>query len=140
MSFGARSTGYSAPAGPNASLPATLTVQDETFQPTTATASFTLNSDGTYSSVGSLFAPSGTWQTGTGTGSSYEARLTVTSGSFSSGTTGSWLVLSTNRTWTNTRSGSPGSATGTGTLEIRDAVTLSVLTSSTLTVTAFMDF
>lgn len=126
MSFGARPTGYSAPAGPNASLPAYLSVSDN-VPSGTSTASFTLNSGGTYSSVGSLFAPSGTWQTGTGTGSSYDARMTVSSGSFTSGTTGSWISLSSNRTWSLSTT---GAASVTGTLEIRDAATTAVLTSS----------
>lgn len=126
MSFAARPTGYSAPAGPNASLPANLNVSDN-VPSGTSTASFTLSSGGTYSSVGNAGAPSGTWQTGTGTGSSYDARMTVSGGGFTSGTTGSWVSLSSNRTWSlSTTSNAFASAT----LEIRDAATTTVLTSS----------
>lgn len=131
MSFGARPTGYS---GPNASLPASLYVEDNASAGS-STASFTMNSNGTYSSVGNLSSVSGTWQTGTGTGSSYDVRVTLITGTFSSGTTGTWVSLSTTRSWSCVQS-SPGFKYTNATLEIRDASTLAVLATSDLTVQA----
>jgi hypothetical protein len=137
VSFAARPTGYSGPTAPAASLPASLSVANG--EPSgTSTASFTMNSNGTYSSVGNSGAPSGTWQTGSGTGSSYDVKVTVSAGAFDSGTTGSWLSLSSNRTWEiSTTSLYPGES-ATATIEIRDASTLSVLASSNLSVEAYI--
>ena len=132
MSFGARPTGYSAPLGPAASLPANLYVEQNNPSGS-ATASFTMNSNGTYSSVGNLSSESGTWQTGSGTGASYDVRVTLIDGSFDSGTTGSWLSLSSSRTW------SMSTTTiqfANSTIEVRDASTLVVLTTSSLFVQA----
>jgi hypothetical protein len=70
-----------------------------------------------------------------GTASQYEIRMTTTSGTFSSGTTGSWLSLGTTRTWTRQRT-SVGISTVTATVEIRDATSLVVLDTATITITA----
>lgn len=122
----------------NASLPTPLDVFSLAVSPNTATASFTLNSNGTYSSFGTFFNPSGTWKIGGGIGLNYEARLTVVSGSFSGASTGVWLSVGSNRTWSVSRS-SPGSTSASGTLEIRDATSGTVFTNSTLTITAEVD-
>ena len=124
--------------GLNASLPSSLSVEDLVLNPNTATASFTLNSGGIYTSSGNITAPSGTWKTGTGVGSDYETRLTVTSGSFSGSGTGSWLSLGTTRTWYKTQSG-VGTADAGGTVEIRNASTGTVYTSSVLSLFATVE-
>lgn len=60
----------------------------------------------------------------------YEVRATAVSGAPDSGATGTWLDLATSRLWSK--------ATGTAVLfmEIRDAVTLAVLSSATITLQA----
>lgn len=122
-------------ASTNASLPTPLDVYSIAVSPSTATTSFTLNSNGAYTSNTGV---SGTWKIGGGLGSSYEARLTVTSGSFSGGSTGVWVSLGSDRTWSVSRS-TLGSTSASGTLEIRDATSGLVFTSSTLTLTAEVD-
>lgn len=66
------------------------------------------------------------------TGALFEARLTVNSGSVSSGTTGAWLALSSNRGWTQSRP-TVGLQTANVTLEIRKASSGTVLASKTFT-------
>lgn len=107
----------------------------------TATATFTLNSSGVAqaTTVGNASTPpagttnyTGEWMI-TPPNSAYEARATLVSGTLSSGTTGSWLALSTSRAWSVTISvaAGGGSATKDCTIlvEIRDASTLAVLDS-----------
>ena len=57
----------------------------------------------------------------------YECRATVTSGSLTSGTSGSWLDFTSDRTWQK------NSGTCIFTLEIRDKYTTSVVKSVTIT-------
>lgn len=70
--------------------------------------------------------------------SGYETRATVTAGGSSggtfTGTTGSWLNLGTTRTWNLSNDVSGAYSYRTLTVEIRDASTLSVLTSATITI------
>lgn len=61
-----------------------------------------------------------------GASANYECHCAVSSGSLSSGTTGSWLSLSSSRTWSTN-----GSATLT--VQLRDAHTSTVLDSCTVT-------
>jgi hypothetical protein len=110
-----------------ASLPASLYIW--AVRPTNA--SITLNSSGAYSTTGSG-GGSGTWMNG-GTGADYEARATLVSGTLTSGTTGTWLALSTSRTWQR-NSPVSGVLTAQITLEIRLAASpFTVLTSSSVT-------
>jgi len=87
------------------------------------TASFTLNSNGTCSATAAPITDEANYpanwatSTTTGIGSSYWARVTVTSGSLTSGTTGSWVQLSSNTTWSKNTTGT-GGATVLFTLEI----------------------
>ena len=62
-------------------------------------ASYSLLNDGTYSITG---AGTGNWLTPAlaALASLWEVKVDPTSGSFASGTTGSWLSLGTTRTWT----------------------------------------
>ena len=72
-----------------------------------------------------------------GSAASFEARATVTSGSLTSGTTGSWLNLGTTRTWT--RNDTTFDAVPTEcvmTVEIRHATTLVVHATATITLSA----
>jgi hypothetical protein len=102
---------------------------NETDTPT-ATATFSINSDGTYSG-------GGTWNGSSSVGSSYEVKATATSGTLTSGTTGSWLSLSSNRSWSKTDTTQNNVAvTVTFRLDIRAAGTTTVLDSASITLTA----
>lgn len=95
-------------------------------------AGFELQNDG--DCVASNGAGTGTvdWVTpsDTTTAAYYEAKVDATAGSFSSGTTGTWLALSSSRSWTiNT-----GSVTFN--VSIREAVTGLVRTTQSVTMSA----
>jgi hypothetical protein len=93
------------------------------------TASFTISSNGTYTS--------GTWNSSSTVGSGYEVKATLTSGSLTTGTTGSWLSLSSNRTWTLTDSTQDDNLERTVfTLSIRAAGSATVLDTATITLQA----
>jgi hypothetical protein len=106
------------------------------FAPDDATAAYRLNSNG---QVESLVNGSPTtleqWCTPTSAAGNYEARVTVTSGALSSGTTGTWLALSTSRTWSVTQSGA-GSSFCSFTVEIRRTGTTTVLDSALIDLVA----
>lgn len=100
----------------------------------TATASFSLQNDGDIeaTNLGNPAADIGDWVAPkAAAGAAYECRMSVDSGTFTSGTTGSWLALDTTRAWTKAQTGA-GNATCQGTLEIRRASDGTVLTSSTV--------
>jgi hypothetical protein len=70
------------------------------------TATYTLESDGDVMSDSTIFGPvdEGDWITPKANApSDYEARATLNSGTMTSGTTGSWLALTSNRSWTLTQ-------------------------------------
>lgn len=106
----------------------------------TATASITYESDGGLSSVGNDSAVgSATWLVNSVTGSDYEIRVLVTSGTFSTGiSTGSWATLNTDRTWTVSRA-SLGTKTCTATVEIGLVGTSTALDTATITLTATVE-
>jgi hypothetical protein len=108
-----------------------VNAEDTAESPASASLSYALNSDGSSNEGGTA----GTWLIGSTSGSLYEARATVSSGSLSSGTTGSWLALSSNRAWRVTRS-SLGTSTCTFLVEIRDAATQTAQDSATITLAA----
>lgn len=116
-------------------LPGTLTETDLIASPGVANATLTFNSDGTYAA--SDGTPSGNWATpgSVGIGAGYDIRWTTGTGTLSTGTADTWQSLSTNRVYGRNRTG-VGSNEATGTIEIRDASTLAVLTSSAGTLTA----
>ena len=116
-------------------LPSDIAITDITAAPNDALARFLLNSNGTYTCIGSIAPANGTWLRGTGTGADYEARVTVTSGAFTSGTVGSWVSLGVNQAWEVEETG-VGVVTAEGTVEIRDAVSGVIFTSCNLTLTA----
>lgn len=94
------------------------------------TVTYSVNSNGTLSGTGYA----GTWNSDSTAGSGYEVKATVTSGSLTTGTTGSWLALSSNRTWTVTDSTQDdGAEQATMTLEIRAVGTTAVLDTATIT-------
>lgn len=111
--------------------------------PTNSSGFVKLDSDGSLyknAAIGANGLPEAVdyvWRTGTGPSSAYEARATETSGTVDSGTVGSWVSLGSDQTWAKNRtSDAPGTNTCTITLEIRDAVTLVVYASASITLTA----
>lgn len=118
-----------------------ISISDETvsalsFAPVDASAGYRLNSNGEVESLtnGSPVTLQ-QWCTPTSAAGDYEARVTVNSGSLSSGTTGTWLALSTSRTWSVVQSGA-GSSSCNFTVEIRRTGTTTVLDSATIDLVA----
>ena len=105
-----------------------------------ANAAYRLSTDGlVYAGRGATFISyisTETWNTVPATVGNYEARATSTSGDApTGGTLNSWLSLASIRTWT--MQASPGNSRfGDILVEIRDAVSLVVLTSATITLEA----
>lgn len=79
----------------------------------------------------------GDWETGGFDSGDYDCQATLNSGTLDGGSdaTGSWLSLSTTRTWEVTRT-NVGANSANLTIEIRDATTLAVLDSGTINLTA----
>lgn len=101
-----------------------------------ATASYVVANNGTVQNHAAAVLE--TWLNGSG-GSvgNYEVRATVTSGSVTSGTTGSWLSCSTSRTWSVLNSAADNSTlTAVMTVEIRLASSGVVQDSATITLEA----
>ncbi len=106
------------------------------FSPNSASVSYTLNTNGNVSTesdgvIGQWIVP----QVGMG---SYEARATLNSGSVTSGTTGSYLALSSTRAWGILRS-SVGNTSAGLTIEIRRIGSATVLATATVTLSANVD-
>lgn len=111
-------------------------VQRIVVDPVDATASYELESDG---DIAVNLADSGDWITPkAAAGAAYECRATVVSGTFTSGTFGSWLPLSSTRSWSLLRS-TIGTSTASMTLEIRRASDGVVLDSATISFTATVE-
>jgi autotransporter-associated beta strand protein len=110
------------------------------IDPDDAYAGFALYSTGSIGVVeGSAlsYANVGTWRL-SGASSDYEARVTVNSGSLTSGTTGSWLALSASREWYLARTTS-GTSTATITVEIRRVSDSVVVASKSVTLTSTVE-
>lgn len=129
----------------NAQLQA-ATYTNTNVTPTNSSAYIRLDSDGGAYSNAATGANGGvdtlryTWMLGVGPSSAYEARATLTAGTLSSGTVDTWLGLGTDRNWQRDRtSDTAGTDSATITLEIRDAVTLVVYASKSVTLQAVVD-
>ena len=123
------------------SVPATLSDQTNTISTADATTSFTVSNTGAISSVENN-SMAGTWLTA-GNASQVDVRLTqvsLTGGSMAGSALATWLNCGTSRTWslTNTTNGT-STYTFTGTLEFRDATTLAVLDTATVTLSAIVE-
>ena len=110
---------------------------DDLFVNNPASAGYSLTSAGNISVVpGGIPSPAGVWispQTGM---SGYDARATVSSGSggtLTGSATATWLNLGTTRTWTLSSGTSGLFCSRVLTVEIRDATTLTVLATATIT-------
>lgn len=101
--------------------------------PTDSTATWTILLDGTCTSTGEATY---TWLL-SGANSDYEIFVSVTSGALTSGATGLWLVLSSSRAYSVTRTSNVvGSDSATLACQIRRVSDGVVLATSTVTVTA----
>jgi len=107
---------------------------DTAVNPFNPNATYTLTNGGdVQTNAGSI----GSWVVPTSAaGSAYEARLSYVSGStITTGTAGSWLSLGTSRNW-GLSTTSVGTVSGVYTAEIRNASTLAVLATATITFSA----
>lgn len=114
-------------------LSATTTILTAITDTTTqATASISVNSDGT--TTVSYYGDAPAWHNApaAGLGASFWANVTLTTGTVTSGTTGSRVQLTNGATWTlaTTGSGAIRTKNVTGTFEIWDAATLGNMVSS----------
>lgn len=111
------------------------------LDPLDAQATFAMFADGRVTSTGSASPPEAAsypWLT-SGEGADYEVNATLSSGSTPSGSAvGSWLALSTNRSWSIART-TPGMSTCTLSVAIRPAGGGSTITTKTITLTAEVD-
>lgn len=118
------------------------TVDDITVSPSDCTAGFRMGADGkkyaTNGAGGGTYAEvvGVEWVRG-GSPSDFEMFATVTSGSLTSGTTGSWIDGSSNRDWTAVRTNdAAGTDTAIFTLDVRRKGTSHNLASATITLNA----
>ena len=101
----------------------------------TAVAGFRLNTSGIAEELVRItYTTLETWLA-FGTASNYECRATVVFGTLTSGTSGAWLSLGSSQEWSITQVG-VGTNTCELTIEIRNASTLVVLDSATITLEA----
>jgi hypothetical protein len=125
------------------SVAATLADSGQAISPGDATCSMTISSDGSMSSTDSD-SMGGTWLTA-GSASQVDVRLTQVSLSGGTGSMGNaalatWLNCGTSRVWTLTNTNNSFStSTFVGTLEFRDATTLAVLDTATVTLEATVE-
>lgn len=114
-------------------LPASIDGSD-VQSPGPANTVLTFASDGTYTVTGGI---PGNWASPTtvGIGAGFDIRWTVVSGTLTTGTTGTWQSLSGGIIYGRSRIGL-GVAQAIGTVEIRDASTLAVLATTTVTLEA----
>lgn len=108
--------------------------QDAVIDPDNASVAFTVGSAGTVVATGD---PGYTWLL-SGVNSDYDVKVDATSGSFSSGTTGTWLNLATGRTWTRTRTVF-GTSEVFATVRIRRVSDGVVLDTANISLTAIVD-
>ena len=122
--------------GPRVQL-AGATLSDFSITPTNAEVGYQLSGAGneqSYEGTGSPYSTIQSWLI-LGSAGDYDCRLTVNSGTAPAGSgTGSWLNLATARAWTLTDTTVIGPVISNNcTIEIRDATTLDVLASATVT-------
>jgi hypothetical protein len=128
--------------GARVQLPASIDRQSTKVSPTDAAAGFRLHSDGTIdatpnSSTSLSYSEDlGSWLI-KGAASDYEARLTSSGpDAFSGQAAGSWLSLGTTRDWYAQITGTGTQDCNASAVEIRDATTLQVLATMTVSMYA----
>jgi hypothetical protein len=103
---------------------------------TAATASFTFNTDRTVKDQDGVNLDAA-WISAGYTVGDYSIRVTVNSGTTPAGTIGSWLALSSARTWSLTdAAGAAGTKTCSLKVEIRETASGTILDTATYTLTA----
>lgn len=117
------------------------TVQDLTGGGSAANAEYRLGADGVvYTRTGTgAYTPIGNWCTPTSLASGFEVYATPTTGTPSSGTTGSWLALSSAQTWAVSASIGANKLCVL-TVDIRRTGSGTVLDSATITLEADAQF
>lgn len=111
-------------------------ISDFTGGARAATAGYRLTSGGLAQSlVNTTFTTLETWCTPTAEAVNYEVFITIVSGGLTSGTTGSWVALSTTQTWT-LQFAVPNSGQCVFTAQIRKVGTATVLATATITLEA----
>lgn len=136
MSFGARPLAIGTVGGSGVFLTQFLSTNSAIGTGGSSTVTVTANTNGTLTVVGNGsivdgdITPDPGWYSPTTTaiGSSYQIRITPTSGSFTTGTVNTWLTMSSARVWTVSTS---GAQTVVFTIEIRDTSAGTVLASTT---------
>lgn len=106
----------------------------------TATATYTIDNDGTVKNH--IPATLETWLGGSGGAvADYDVRATYTSGTSPSGSAlAAWLNCASDRSWSQTNSAQDGSTvSGVILVEIRNATTLVVMDSASITISATSD-
>lgn len=117
----------------------TATITAVEFSPTVASAAYSLDLNGGAYEITSTYGTLaiGNWVTPLSSAANYEAYATLVSGTLTSGTTGSWLALTSTRTWSRNRGGlSPGVNQAVITVDIRKIGTTTVLDTATITLQA----
>lgn len=114
--------------GKRVELPAAISSASQNFMDDSS-ASITIANTGGWTAVN---GGAGTWRLA-GASSDYDVRLNQTGGSGASGSAvNTWLNLGTTRSWSCATTYPPGGvSSSSGTIEIRDASTLTVLASCT---------
>ena len=150
MTFAARTLGYLS-AAKGATLPASIaTTGTSTVGVGAAQAGVYINTDNSAASLPGKFTVwsndlgttvNSTWLTGGGSGANYDVRFDLISGTlsaapFASDVANTWLTGSSTYLWGVRRMITSGTNIVTGTLSIRDASTLTVLATSSVTLTA----
>jgi hypothetical protein len=121
--------------------PNPVTLENETISKTTtdgsaATASFTIRTDRTVQNHAGTTIDSA-WLASGYSASDYSVRVTVNSGTTPTGTIGSWLALTSNRTWSLTdAAGASGTKTCSLKVEIKENASGTILDTATYTLTA----
>ena len=114
------------------------TFADSVIDPADAFCRYRLNSNGNVEKyTGGVYSTLEVWLL-SGVNSDYESRVTVNSGSLTSGTTGTWQVLSSSREWIINRT-LVGTSSVNLTVEIRRASDAVVLDAATINMTADID-
>lgn len=128
-------------AGDLVSLPTPYTASATVASPTTAIAQYQLRSSGDIfatTSNNTVFDV-GDWIAPKANAGGYECFATLNSGTLTGGTTGSWLALTVDRSWSRTRA-SLGTTTAQITVDIRKVGTTQVLATVVVTLSATQEF
>lgn len=114
-----------------------VTLSASSTAPTDATCNLRFDTDGHERGGNNAFTDFGAFISPTASTANYSVRATTTSGAFTSGTTGSYLALTSNRLWTVVFTGNNGSASCTATFDFaRTADTSTIVYSVSITMDA----